>query len=158
VAVADDAVVPARDALVPARVVAAAKRRKELAAQLAADLRQIKQAKADIAQAKVLIAKKTVEVATKAGKEVGRASMKAGLERIPATVPPGTKLPVNGEQLKAIMLSALQQLRDKKYYLTVHTQEFGQAFADAFVLGVHEAVAEFESTPRQYSPRQAIDA
>jgi hypothetical protein len=149
-----DAVVPARDAVVPARVAAAAKRRKQQDVQLAADVSQIKAA---LMEAKALISKKTVEAATYAGKEVGKAIMKKALDSIPADAPPGARLSVDLKQLEARLWSALQQLREQKYYPTVNTREFCVAFAKAGVVAVREAIAEFGFTPHYPAP-QAGDA
>jgi len=150
-----DDVVPVRDATVPARQVAKLKRAQLEVERIRAT---IAETKALMAEAKALISKKTIEAATYAGKECGRASMKAALARIPASVPAGTRLEIEGKQFKAIICGAWQQLCDQKYCPTVHTHEFGQAFADAFAVGVQDAVAEFESTPRRYPAPQATDA
>jgi hypothetical protein len=124
-------------------------------AQLKADLAQ---ARADIAEGKALISKKTIEVATDAGKECGRRVMKKALDGIPADTPPEATLSVNGKALQAAAEQMYKHLCAANYYWTVKSAEFAQTFAEAFMLGVREAAAEFESTPRQYPPRQADDA
>ena len=152
----DDAVVPARDALVPARLVAEAKRKK---AQLAAERKKLEAERAELlATAKAFISKRTKEIATYVGTGVGRAFMQKALDAIPADTPPDAKLSVNVKPLEAAMQSTYKQLVEYKYCPTVTTAEFAKTFAEKFWLGVREAAADFESTPRHYPPRQAADA
>jgi hypothetical protein len=155
-AASPDDVVPARDAVVPARVVAAAaKKRKEQDAQLATLRREHE---TFVAQAKTFISKRTREIATYVGTGVGRAFMQKALDSIPADTPPTAKVSVDGKSLEAAMQSTYKQLVEYKYCPTVTTREFAQTFAEAFMLGVREAAAVFQSTPRHYPPHQAADA
>jgi hypothetical protein len=150
-----DAVVPARDAVVPAHVVAADKKRKEKQEQLAALRREHEAFKAE---ALAFFSKKTREIATYVGTGVGRAFMQKAIDSIPADTPPTAKVSVDGTSIEAAMQSTYKQLVEAKYCPTVKTKQFAQTFVEAFMVGVRETAAKFESTPRQYPARQATDA
>jgi hypothetical protein len=92
------------------------------------------------------------EAGAYAGKEAGKAVMVATLGILRAKVPPGTRGYIEGKQLGLSMQKTLKLLH--KRFPTVNKPEFNEAFADAFMLGVHEAVANFEANP----PAPQVDA
>jgi hypothetical protein len=121
-----------------------------------AEAKRREQAQLDAQRIKAEIEATRREVGAFAGKEAGKAVMIQTLGILRATVPPGTKGYIEGKQIDLSMQETLQLLH--KRYPAVNTPEFNAAFAHAFTLGVHEAVAHFEANPAPAPAPQATDA
>jgi hypothetical protein len=91
----------------------------------------------------------TVTIASRDGKSIGRMVMAKTLALVPPDTPNTATVTIKGGDVQHWMQQAYDQLCEQDYYPDVRTAEYAKAFTEAFMLGVYEAKAQFETTPRQ---------